>query len=292
MDDQFKTIPTERIVDPWVLLRPVAKGSIDYLEMRTSIGEIGLLSSIAVRPSKRKPDHFEVIDGMWRTSCMRDLGNPEIPCIVKHGITDDQVLALQIQANAIRPETTPTQFARQLKRIQKSRPDITLRQISSMVNKNPLWVRRQLGLLSLNKETQLSVDRGEICLSNAYMLSMLPSRLRGEYLDLSKTMKTTAFKALTATVIKTFKEAVKDGRMETFFESEFKPQAYLRSLKEVQAEVEHPSDAGLTLTSAKCKTAMDGWTEALKWALHLDKYSVEEQEHKARQRSRKKWKGE
>ena len=292
MDDQFKSIPTKLIIDPWVLLRPVMAGSIDYLEMRTSIEEFGLLSSIAVRPSRRKPNYFEVIDGMWRTSCMRELDKPEIPCIIKHNITDDQVLALQIQANAIRPETTPTQFARQLKRIQKGRPGITLRQISSLVNKDPLWVRRQLGLLSLDKETQLSVDRGEICLGNAYMLSMLPSRLRSEYIDLSKTMQVKAFKSLTAVVIKGFKEAVKTGRMETFFETEFKPQAYLRSLKEVQAEVEHSSDAGLTLAATSCKTPIEGWVEALKWALHLDKHSIEEQEHKARQRSRKKWEGD
>jgi len=273
-------------------LRPVMSGSIDYLEMRTSIEEFGLLSSIAVRPSERKPDHFEVIDGMWRTTCMRELDKPAIPCIIKFGITDEQVLALQIQANAIRPETKPTEFARQLRRIQKSQPGITLRQISSMVNKDPLWVRRQLGLLSLDRETQLSVDRGEICLSNAYMLSMLPSRLRGEYIDLAKTMLTKAFKALTATVIKTFKEAIKDGKMEAFFEAEFKPQAYLRSLKEVQAEVDNPTDAGLTLSLANCRTPMEGWNEALKWTLHLDKHSVDEQEHKARQRSRKHWKGD
>jgi hypothetical protein len=223
---------------------------------------------------------------------MRDLHKPEIPCIVKHNITDERVLSLQIQANAIRRETTATQYARQLRRIQKAQPGITLRQLSSLVNKEPLWVRRQLGLLSLDKDTQKAVDRGEIPLGNAYMLSMLPSILRGDYVDSAKTMPGKEFKVLVASTIKCYKEAIKDGRMEAFHESEFKPQAYLRSLKEVQAEVDHPTEAALVLVSAKCKTAMDGWMEALKWALHMDGHSIEEQENRARQRSRKKWKGD
>jgi ParB/RepB/Spo0J family partition protein len=288
----LQNIATELIVDPWVRLRPVKKGSIEYLEMRTSIEEIGLLSPIAVRHSTRKPGHFEVIDGLYRTSCMRDLHEPEIPCIIKYNITDDQVLALQIQANAIRRETTPSQYARQLKRIQKAKPGITLRQISSLVNKDPLWVRRQLGLLTLGRDTQKAVDRGEIPLGNAYMLSLLPSILRTDYIDSAKTMPCKAFKALTASTIKCYKEAVKDGRLEAFHESEFSAVAYLRPLKEVQTEVDDPTDAALVLVTAKCKTAMEGWKEALKWALHLDERSIEEQENRARQWSREKWKGD
>jgi ParB/RepB/Spo0J family partition protein len=289
---ELQNIATELITDPWVRLRPVKKGSIEYLEMKTSIEELGLLSAIAVRPSTRKPGHFEVIDGLYRTSCMRDLHQPVIPCIIKHNITDDQVLALQIQANAIRRETTPSQYARQLKRIQEAKPGITLRQISSLVNKDPLWVRKQLGLLTLKKDTQKSVDRGEIPLGNAYMLAMLPSILRMDYVDSAKLMPCKEFKALVASTIKCYKEAIKDGKLEAFHESEFRAVSYLRSLKEVQAEVDHPTDAALVLVSAKCRTAMEGWREALKWALHLDERSIEEQENRARKWSRKKWEGD
>jgi len=288
----LQNIATELITDPWVRLRPVMKGSIDYLEMMTSVEEFGLLSPIAVRHSTRKPGHFEIIDGLYRTSCLRDLHRPEIPCIIKYNITDDQVLTLQIQANAIRRDTTPSQYAKQLKRIQKAKPGITLRELSSLVNKEPLWVRKQLGLLTLEKDTQKSVDRGEIPLGNAYMLAMLPSILRMDYIDASKTMLCKEFKALVASTIKCYKEAVKDGRLEAFHESEFKPQPYLRPLKEVQAEADDPTNAAFVLVTANCDTAMEGWHAALRWALHLDKRSVEEQENNARKWSRKKWKGD
>ncbi len=289
MTDQLRNIPTDLLVDPWVLLRPVKKGSIEYLEMKTSIGEIGLLNSVSVRPSIRKPGKYEVIDGMYRTSCIRDLLLPEVPCIIKNDITDLQVLALQISANAIRKGTTPTQYARQLKKIQKATPGLTIRQLSSMVNKNTYWVRDQLGLLKLSQELQLSVDRGEIRLGNAYALARLPPILREQFAEHAKVMTSKVFGALSAAALKSFKEAVKHGKMEAFYESEFKPVPHLRSLKDIQAELESPVAAGLTLAVAECTTAMEGWCEALRWASHSDSQSVGEQEHKARKRSRKQW---
>ena len=38
------------------------------------------------------------------------------PALVRD-LTDDDLLAIQIQANALRPETTPMDYARQIKRI-------------------------------------------------------------------------------------------------------------------------------------------------------------------------------
>lgn len=292
MNDQFTDIPIDLLIDPWVLLRPVAHESIEFLEMKTSLDEIGFLCSISVRPSPRKEGYYEIIDGMWRVACARELDIPTVPSIIKHNITDQQVLALQIQANAIRPETKPVEFARQMKRIQKAQPEITLGQLASLVNKNPPWIQKQLKLLRLEPTTQKAIDRGEIALGNAYMLSMIPPKLRPDYVSFAKTMETKAFKALAASVIKQFKEAVKKGRLEAFFEGDFHPQSFLRSLKDIEAEVEHQEAAPFILATADCKTPMDGWVVALQWALHMDQLSVEEQENKARAKTRKRWKGD
>ena len=100
------------------------------------------------------------------------------------------------------------------------------------------------------------------------------------------------FRALAAATVKGFKEAVKDGKMEAFYEADFKPVAYLRSLKDVQGELDSLVSAGFILAAANCETAMEGWTEALRWASHMDQRSIDEQEHKARRRSRKTWKGD
>ena len=70
-----------------------------------------------------------------------------MPCLVKD-LTDDDLLSIQIQANALRPETTPMEYARQIMRIMEARPQATLAEISSRVlHKSPTWVSQTLGLL-------------------------------------------------------------------------------------------------------------------------------------------------
>jgi len=289
MNDQIQTIPTNQLVDPWVLLRPVLTGSVEYLEMLHSLKEKGFLNSISARPSTKQPGHFEVIDGMWRTTCARELRFDTVPCIIKYNITDDDVLALQVQAQAIRPETKPTEYARQLRRIQKAKPGITLRGLANLVNKSPQWISKQLGLLKLEHQHQKAVDRGEIPLANAYMLAKIPPRLRSEYTAQAKVMSIKQFKPLAAGVIKQFREAVRQGKLDAFFTEDFTPQAYLRSLKDVETESRTQTEAPLILTADGCTTPMDGWNAALQWMMHLDRRSVEGQEQAARAKVRKRW---
>jgi len=289
MNDQIQSIPTEKLTEPWVLLRPVLTDSVEYLEMRDSLRERGFLNSISVRPSTRQPECFEIIDGMWRTACAKELHFETVPCIIKYHVTDEDVLTLQVQAQAIRPETKPVEYARQLQRIQKARPGITLGQLASLVNKNPGWVGKQVGLLSLPHSTQKAVDRGEISLANAYMLGKLPPRLRSDYIKQAKLLPTGKFAPIVASVVKQYKEAVRQGKLDAFFTDDFTPQAYLRSLKDITAESQTQAEGPLRVTVANCKTPLDGWNAALQWMMHLDEKSVEEQETAARAKVRKRW---
>lgn len=286
MNDQSADIVIESLVEPWVILRPVNKESVEYLELRDSIADRGFLNSIAVRPSPRDPGQFEIIDGLYRWNCAKEIGLTHIPCIVKHGISDEDVLAIQIQANANRPETTPMEYARQLKRIQKARPDITLVEISHLVHKRPIWVSQMLGLLKLNKSLQKAVDRGDICLANAYMLAKIPDHMQASYSEAAKTMTSHEFRALAAGVIKAFTEAVKQGKMDAFFTADFQAQPHMRSLKDLLDELESPGVGPVLVVSENCKTLLDAWKTALTWVVHLDKQSVQEQEAAARKRCR------
>ena len=104
--DEFREIPLDQIVEPWVVLRVVNRESVEYLELRDSLAHQGFLNSICVRPSLRQPGNYEVVDGLYRRAACCELRRPTMPCIVKHNLTDEDVLAIQIQANALRPETT------------------------------------------------------------------------------------------------------------------------------------------------------------------------------------------
>ncbi len=289
MDDQFTELPIDQLIKPWVLLRPVDAQSIEYLEMKDSIEARGFLNSIAVRPSPSQPGKFEVIDGMYRWVCCQVLGRLTIPAIIKYNISDDDVLALQIQANAIRPETSPLDFARQLQLLQKARPDITLAELSVLVKKNPQWISRILGLLELNLQMQLAVERGEVALENAFMLAMIPAQYRGDYFDRAKTLPTTKFRPIAAAVVKAFKEAVRQGKLDAFFTADFNPVAYLRPLKEIQAEADQSEEGPFIVSTLKCRTPIDGWNAALQWAMNLDRKSVAAQEEAARGKARQRW---
>ncbi|MHC4371823.1 MAG: hypothetical protein ACYSW8_29785, partial [Planctomycetota bacterium] len=203
--------------------------------------------------------------------------------------SDDEVLALQLQANAIRPETKPCDFAKQIRRIQEAKPEITMRQLSVLLTKSTQWISKQLDLLRLTQKEQAMVDRGEISMSNSYMLARIPRSLREKQHDNAKTMKSKEFAALAASVIKQYRNAVHQGKMTAFFTEEFRPQRYLRPILEIQEEIRHHYDGPLIVAGEGCKSPLDGWYAALQWVLHLDRNSVKMQETMARKRHRVKW---
>ena len=241
MRDKTADIPIDRIVEPRTVLRLVDKGSVEYLEMRDSIAAESFWNSISVRPA-REGGKYEIIDGLYRYTCARDLGLKSISCIIKHSVSDDAVLAAQIQANAIRPEMKPIEFARQMKRILTRRPEMTFDQLAHVVHKSPGWVRKTLGLLRLIRQARKLVDRGEIPVCSAYMLAKIPQQLQADHLDQARTLPSGEFRAIAAAVIKQFTEAIRQGKLEAFFCSKFKPQAYLRCLREIQMEVERTTN--------------------------------------------------
>ncbi len=287
MDDQVQNIPIDQVVDPWILLRPVLEHSVDYIEMETSISEHGFLCSISVRPCPRRSGKFEVIDGMYRFTCAKALNLEQVPAIIKHGLTDEDVLALQISANAIRPKTKPCEFARQLRRIQKAQPGISMGRLASMVNKSKGWVGQQLGLLRMAKHIQTAIDRGEICLQNAYYLSKIPHSIRENYVRQARAMKSREFGPLATAVLKSYQEAKAQGRRDDFYTNTFTPHAHLRSLKEVEEEASDRQVGPMMVTKTGCKNALEGWYAALQWMMHLDEDSVRKQEDAARGRQRK-----
>ena len=288
--DEFRLIPLDQIVEPWVVLRVVDRESVEYLELRDSIAHQGLLNSICVRPSPRTPGKMEVVDGLYRRAACCELRRPAMPCIVKHNLTDEDVLAIQIQANALRPETTVIEYARQIRRIMdaimaRQGRDATLADVSNLVHKTPEWVRQQLDLLSLRADIQKAVERGEIPLGSAYVLAKLPRFHQAQLLDLATTASAREFVPVAARLVKQIQEAARQGKLHDYCK-DFEPVPYLRFVKEVLAEYREHRLGGLAIVKAECKTPVDGWYLALQWALNLDEESIREQREKFLARTR------
>jgi ParB family chromosome partitioning protein len=176
MDDKVEFLPTQVLREPKIKLRVVDKESIEFLELCDSLREKGFLNSILVRPQGNGNDtldaqgnacdEYEIVDGLSRVTAARDVGLSMVPCIIRE-ISDKDVLALQIQANAISLETKPAEYAHQIKRMMALDPDLTQSQVACLIRKSPSWVGSCLGLLNLLKDIQVMVDRGEIPLQNA-----------------------------------------------------------------------------------------------------------------------------
>ena len=288
--DEFRSILLDQIVEPWVVLRVVNRESVEYLELRDSISKAGLLNSICVRPSLRRPGYYEVVDGLYRRAACCELRRPAMPCIVKHNITDEDVLAIQIQANALRPETTVIEYARQIRRIMdaitaRQGRDATLADVSNLVHKGPEWVRQQLDLLSLRADIQQAVARGEIPLGSAYMLAKLPRVHQAQLMGLARTVPAREFVPVAARLVKQIQEAARQGKLHDLC-LDFKPEPYLRFVKEVLAEYQEHRLGGLAVVKAGCRTPVDGWYLALQWTLNLDEESIREQRENFMARTR------
>lgn len=276
-------IPLSQIREPRFLLRPVDKRMVAYMEMRDSIDRVGFINSICV---VKQDGYYEVLDGNHRYSCAKDLGLEAIPCIVKEGLSDQEIMGLQIQAQAIRPEMKPVQFAQQMKKIMARDPDMDMTDLAALVNKNPKWIKDHLSLLRLDKPVQLMIDRGEIGLQNAYMLARIPKRMRDNYIEDAALMSAQDFKPIAAGVIKKFHEALRQGDIEAFYTAEIEATPYLRPLKEIAAEQRERIAGPAMVVAEKCKTPVDGFYAALKWMTHMDAESVMLQESRIARRYR------
>jgi len=225
-------------------------------------------------------DGFEIVDGLCRVTAAKDERLELVPCIIRQ-ISDDEVLALQIQANAISLETKPAEYAYQLKKLMRDSA-MTQSQVACLIRKSPAWVGKCLSLSNLLVNVQKMADRGEIHLQNAYMLAKIPRSMQMDYVDDAKLMSQKEFTPIAAACVKRFMEAVKKGKMDAFYIDKFQPVAHLRSLKEIESDGKNT--AALICVSEGCQSALDGFNAALRWVCHLDQKSVREQETIIRER--------
>jgi hypothetical protein len=81
------------------------------------------------------------------------------------------------------------------------------------------------------------IDRGEMPLQSGFMLARIPQKLRQAYVDEARCLSFAEFRPIAADVIKRYTEAVKQGRMDDFYNADVKLQGHLRPLLEIEEEV-------------------------------------------------------
>jgi len=273
------TISINDIIPPYLMMRLVDRRSLDYMELRDSIKTHGILNSILVRESCRFPGKYEVIDGMYRLSCAKDLQLEQIPCILVSA-SDEAALIMQVEANMQRPPTKRAEFAMHLKRLFAANPDLTFEVLSVRLNKNPGWIRSVLRLNRLSDPAKRELDAGNLSLVAAYAMSRLPQRIQDEFLPKAVCMGGKEAAAYCNAMMKEYIEHIFQGKAEKYYANIEKPRPFLRTFKTILSEFEHPLCGPVFLAELKNPSNLDVWKLALAWVLHLDPDAVKAYEER------------
>lgn len=275
-ENTILVISTDKIVPPYLMLRVVDRRSLDYIELRDSIAAHGILSSLTVRESPRFPGKYELIAGMYRLACAKDLGLPQVPCILVTA-SDEEALIKQVEENMQRPPTKRADFAMHLKRLFAADPDLTFEALSARIHKNPGWIRSTLKLTRLCQEARQELSAGNLTLIAAYAMCRLPQRLQLEFLPKAVAMSGKDAAIQCNSILKDYTEKIAHDSSEKFYEIHNRQAARLRTLRAVKTELEKLT-CGLVmlgeLESGEELTPLKVWRLALVWVLQLDTESA------------------
>jgi ParB/RepB/Spo0J family partition protein len=266
-DELCKLIRLDLIDDPRIALRSAHVESVEYCELKASMGSRGLDNSILLRP---KPGgRFERVDGGHRVAAARELAWVSIAAIIRE-MTDDEALAAMF-TNANQIPTTTIEYAKHILRIQKSQPDITMPRLAAICGKSTRWVRQQLSLNRLDARLSPMVDRGELKMLNVYELARLPKHRQFEQLENCLVMQTAEFRAYIAEIVRNLMVASKDRKAEARLAiTKFKPHRYWRSHAELSQELKTNHAAASLLAGEQPKTMLEAFKLAIDWATHVD----------------------
>lgn len=278
MSVTVQVIPVSQIRANEVSLRTVQTESEAFLGIVESIKINGILNAISVRhrtDEETGEEYFEVIDGLHRYTAAKVAGLTEMPAIIKD-LSTDEVHEAQIMANVHRVETKPAQYTKMLVGLLNRNPMMTITELANKLGKSVTWVSKRLSLTKITDEKiQDLIDADEIPLSNAFALAKLPEDDQRLFLEDAMVLSPKEFLPKVDARIKEIREANRKGKDAA--PREFQPTAFLRKMKEVKEELESKN---LAPQLAEGLSPVDAFLEGLRFCIHLDRISVEEQRAK------------
>lgn len=289
-----RDIQMDTISPPWSLLRPVRENSIEYLELTDSIRDNGLLNSVLVRTHPTIPNQYEIVDGYYRYSVCKDLNYQSLPCIVNDNIqTDEEYLAAQVQANAVKAKTRPIEFAKYMQRLIDIREyagsPMTLSELATIVRKSSSWVSQRLNLLNLCEEVQEALKNKTISLGKATILSRIRNhKYQKDFLAQSKEGTVRDFELLVGNFIAEKRSDKMSMRQAVRDEPTLQPR--IQSMDALLLELDQMSNISEIILRKNLTTAYEGAIIALQWVLNLDednrKKQLEEVRHRLNNKER------
>ena len=275
------TVKLEQIRANPVALRGVNKQTEAYEGLVQSMRNQGFFGAITVREQidpVTGQKYYEITDGLHRFSAAGDAGLKEINVSIVT-LTQDQMLEAQMLMNLHTIETKASEYTAQLKRILSRDPLMTVAQLAKKVGKNPTWIEDRLSLSKIsNPKIMALIDEGKIKLGNAYALARLPETEQTTFTDRAMTEEPKTFVPAVNERLKNLRAAALSGKDAA--PPTFSPNPTLRSRKELVDEVigtTAGTAAKALIAASKDQTPAAIFALAVKWAIHLDTASVNQQ---------------
>lgn len=139
----------------------------DVREMAASIREHGILQPLVVTEHPTRPKAFLLLAGHRRRAAAVLAGQTRVPCIIRHGISNDDSLhtALMLVENGQRRQLTPMEKARAIGSLLDTGLNQT--EVGRLIGLTPSSVNTFALLLELDDETAERVEAGDITASDA-----------------------------------------------------------------------------------------------------------------------------
>lgn len=134
-----------------------------------SIDKQGLLQPVVVR---KKEDHFEIISGERRIRAFQFLKKNDVPCIIKKGVSDREMLELALVENIQREELNEIEKAVAYQKLLLNY-NYTHEQLSEQIGKSRTVITNTIRLLNLPEEIQQMVRNEKISMGHARALLSL-----------------------------------------------------------------------------------------------------------------------
>lgn len=262
-------IPISKLKRCPIQLSPVRKETLEFAVLRNSIRDRGLLCPLLVRPVG---DHYEVVDGNHRYEAVFDLKWETVPCSVKQ-MSDAEVLEIQIEAHGSIPRKR-VDYARRLWKIVNVDQNRTIQELAYGIHRTEDWVKNTLTLIRLSPDAQAEVDGGRLPLSCAYELAKLPPTMQEPLLALIGKVSTKELKHLAQDKVRQFNQGKKDARIQQQMVDKVNLRGYIRSMREVERELEEPTVAASIIHEMGAETKLEVWRACLMWVLRRDHASV------------------
>jgi ParB/RepB/Spo0J family partition protein len=161
-----------QMIEPW---EHNPRRTMDHnaiAELATSIGKVGVLQPILVRPIRNNA-MFGIVSGERRWRAAKFAGQTHIPAVVRT-LTDAEALEIAVTENLQREDVPPLEEAEGYARLQ-SQHGYTVEEIADKVGKSKAYVYARLKLTALCEEARELVREHSLSPTVALLIARIPT---------------------------------------------------------------------------------------------------------------------